>query len=50
VISRHSWKTLRNMYWAVFISNYAAELLDVPRDEDDEAWEAPLFMRPGNIR
>ncbi|CAO2206762.1 unnamed protein product [Urochloa humidicola] len=38
------------MYWAAFLANFAAELLDVPRDDDDDdpAWE-PLFMRPSNF-
>ncbi|CAO2169059.1 unnamed protein product [Urochloa humidicola] len=51
VIARHGLKTWRNMYWAGFLANFAAELLDVPRedDDDDPAWQ-PLFMRLSNFR
>ncbi|CAO2206723.1 unnamed protein product [Urochloa humidicola] len=49
VIARHSWKAWRNMFWASFLANFAAGLLDVPRDDDDRPWE-PLFMRPCYFR
>ncbi|CAO2206722.1 unnamed protein product [Urochloa humidicola] len=49
VIARHSQKTWRNMFWVSFLANFAADLLDVPRDDDNPAWE-PLFMRPCYFR
>jgi hypothetical protein len=38
------------MYWATLLANFAAEILNVPRDEDDTAWEPGLFMRASNFR
>jgi len=50
VIARHGLQKRRNRFWVGFLVNFAAELLNVPRDRfTEDKWEF-IFIRPWYFR
>jgi predicted Zn-dependent protease len=50
VIARHGLQRRRNSFWVGFLVNFAAELLNVPRDRfTEDNWEF-IFIRPCYFR